>query len=62
MAEAALTPMTVDLEPVQLVAADGTATTEVRYSRDLPGGTYGLLCSFGAGYSAGSVILKKVGA
>jgi len=33
-----------------------------RYSRDLPGGTYGLLCSFGAGYSAGSVILKKVGA
>src|ERR1700731_1261599 len=39
MAEAALTPMTVELEPVQLVAADGTATAEVRYSRELPAET-----------------------
>lgn len=29
-------PMVVDLEPVQLIAADGTPTTENRYSRDLP--------------------------
>lgn len=28
-------------------------------SRDLPSGSLGLLCSFGAGYSAGSVILRK---
>ena len=30
-----------------------------KYSSDLGAGDLGLLCSFGAGYSAGSVILKK---
>jgi beta-ketodecanoyl-[acyl-carrier-protein] synthase len=30
-----------------------------KYSSDLGAGDIGLLCSFGAGYSAGSVILKK---
>ncbi len=29
-------PTTVDLEPVQLIAADGTPTAERRYSRELP--------------------------
>jgi beta-ketodecanoyl-[acyl-carrier-protein] synthase len=32
-----------------------------KYSDDLAPGDIGLLCSFGAGYSAGSVILKKLG-
>jgi beta-ketodecanoyl-[acyl-carrier-protein] synthase len=32
-----------------------------KYNADLPPGAIGLLCSFGAGYSAGSVILKKSG-
>jgi beta-ketodecanoyl-[acyl-carrier-protein] synthase len=32
-----------------------------KHSADLVAGDVGLLCSFGAGYSAGSVILKKVG-
>jgi beta-ketodecanoyl-[acyl-carrier-protein] synthase len=31
-----------------------------KYSSDLKAGDVGLLCSFGAGYSAGSVILKKM--
>ncbi|MBS0471789.1 MAG: beta-ketoacyl-ACP synthase III [Proteobacteria bacterium] len=31
-----------------------------KYSSDLKAGDIGLLCSFGAGYSAGSVILKKM--
>jgi len=31
-----------------------------KYSADLKEGDIGLLCSFGAGYSAGSVILKKL--
>jgi beta-ketodecanoyl-[acyl-carrier-protein] synthase len=31
-----------------------------RYSADLKKGDIGLLCSFGAGYSAGSVILRKL--
>jgi 2-oxoisovalerate dehydrogenase E1 component alpha subunit len=39
MAEVSAMPMTVDLEPVQLVAPDGTPTTEVRYSRELPAET-----------------------
>jgi 2-oxoisovalerate dehydrogenase E1 component subunit alpha len=39
MAEASHVPMTVDLEPVQLVGADGAPTAESRYSRDLPAET-----------------------
>ncbi|HWA29961.1 MAG TPA: beta-ketoacyl-ACP synthase III, partial [Rhizomicrobium sp.] len=31
-----------------------------KYSEDLTAGDIGLLCSFGAGYSAGSVILRKI--
>ena len=31
-----------------------------KHSADLKRGDVGLLCSFGAGYSAGSVILKKI--
>ncbi len=30
-----------------------------KYSSDLPGGATGLICSFGAGYSVGSVIVRK---
>jgi len=36
MAEVSVTPAVVDIEPVQLVAPDGTPTCERRYSRDLP--------------------------
>src|SRR5208283_6209666 len=39
MAEISQLPMIVDLEPVQLVAADGTPTPEYRYGRDLPAET-----------------------
>jgi 2-oxoisovalerate dehydrogenase E1 component alpha subunit len=39
MAEISQVPMTVDLEPVQLVSPDGTPTAEDRYSRDLPAET-----------------------
>jgi beta-ketodecanoyl-[acyl-carrier-protein] synthase len=30
------------------------------YNRDLPVGSLGVICSFGAGYSAGSVIIKRI--
>ncbi|MET0992821.1 MAG: pyruvate dehydrogenase (acetyl-transferring) E1 component subunit alpha [Mycobacterium sp.] len=43
MAEAIPTPLSVDLEPVQLVAPDGTPTSEDRYDRDLPPETLGWL-------------------
>jgi 2-oxoisovalerate dehydrogenase E1 component alpha subunit len=39
MAGGAPVPMTVDLEPVQLVGPDGTPTAEYRYRRDLPAET-----------------------
>jgi beta-ketodecanoyl-[acyl-carrier-protein] synthase len=32
-----------------------------RHSADLPAGSLGVICSFGAGYSAGSVIVRKTG-
>lgn len=31
-----------------------------RFSDDLPPGSHGVICSFGAGYSAGSVIVRKM--
>ena len=36
MAEPYVTPQSVDLDPVRLVEADGSPTSETRYSRDLP--------------------------
>jgi 2-oxoisovalerate dehydrogenase E1 component alpha subunit len=39
MAEVSQIPITVDLEPVQLVAPDGTPTAEGRYNRELPAET-----------------------
>jgi pyruvate dehydrogenase E1 component alpha subunit len=39
MAELSQTPMTVDLQPVQLVGPDGTPMADDRYSRDLPAET-----------------------
>ena len=38
----------------------GSVITFHKHSADLKAGDIGLLCSFGAGYSAGSVILKKL--
>lgn len=31
-----------------------------KFSEDLPSGSYGVICSFGAGYSAGSVIVRRI--
>src|SRR5690349_9422741 len=43
MAEPYATPQSVDLDPVRLVDADGSPTSETRYSRDLPPETLGWL-------------------
>ncbi len=43
MAEAVQTPVSVELEPVQLIRADGTPTPAGPYSRDLPPETLGWL-------------------
>tara|TARA_B110000977_G_scaffold192174_1_gene265331 strand:- start:559 stop:1683 length:1125 start_codon:yes stop_codon:yes gene_type:complete len=39
----------------------GSIITFSKYSNDLKGGDTGLICSFGAGYSVGSVIVQKHG-
>ena len=41
-------------------ASCGSIIAFDEYRDDLPSGSYGLLCSFGAGYSIGSVIVRKV--
>jgi hypothetical protein len=41
--QAPLTSLDVELEPIQLVAPDGTPTNETRYRRDLPPETLGWL-------------------
>ena len=38
----------------------GSIVAFSKFSGDLPHGSLGVLCSFGAGYSAGSVILKRM--
>lgn len=43
MAEPSAAPLSVDFDPVRLVEADGSPTSETRYSRDLPPETLGWL-------------------
>ncbi len=38
----------------------GSVIAFSQYSDDLPAGSLGVICSFGAGYSAGSVIVRKM--
>jgi beta-ketodecanoyl-[acyl-carrier-protein] synthase len=38
----------------------GSIIAFAKHSDDLPSGSLGVICSFGAGYSAGSVIVKKL--
>jgi len=48
------------LEEYANTSSAGSIIAFHRFSGDLLPGDLGLLCSFGAGYSAGSVILKKI--
>ena len=41
-------------------ASAGSIIAFHRHSRDLQSGDYGVICSFGAGYSIGSVLVRKV--
>jgi beta-ketodecanoyl-[acyl-carrier-protein] synthase len=48
------------LEEYANTSSAGSVIAFHKHSEDLKAGDIGLLCSFGAGYSAGSVILKKL--
>jgi beta-ketodecanoyl-[acyl-carrier-protein] synthase len=41
-------------------ASAGSIIALDRYHEDVPAGAYGLVCSFGAGYSIGSVLLRRM--
>jgi beta-ketodecanoyl-[acyl-carrier-protein] synthase len=41
-------------------ASAGSLIAFSKYNEDLPSGTLGVMCSFGAGYSLGSLMLKRV--
>jgi beta-ketodecanoyl-[acyl-carrier-protein] synthase len=40
-------------------ASAGSLIAFSLYSEDLPAGSYGIMCSFGAGYSLGSLLLRR---
>jgi len=40
-------------------ASAGSLIAFSRHSEDLPAGSYGVMCSFGAGYSLGSLMLHR---
>jgi beta-ketodecanoyl-[acyl-carrier-protein] synthase len=48
------------LEEYANTSSAGSVIAFHKFSADLAAGSLGLLCSFGAGYSAGSVILRKL--
>ena len=48
------------LEEYANTSSAGSIIAFHKFSADLAPGDIGLLCSFGAGYSVGSVILKKM--
>ena len=41
-------------------ASAGSIIAFDHYQDDLPSGAYGLICSFGAGYSIGSALLRRM--
>ena len=41
-------------------ASAGSAIAFARHSDDLPAGAYGVMASFGAGYSLGSLLLRRM--
>ena len=46
-------------EEAPVVLDEYANTSSAKYQNDLPVGSHGVICSFGAGYSIGSVIVRK---
>lgn len=41
-------------------ASAGSIIAFIKYNKDLPSGSIGVICSFGAGYSIGSLVVRKL--
>jgi beta-ketodecanoyl-[acyl-carrier-protein] synthase len=50
----------VILDEFANTASAGSIIAFHRHSRDLAAGDLGVICSFGAGYSIGSVVVRKI--
>lgn len=59
--EASATEAPVILDEYANTSSAGSIIAFHKYKDDLAEGEQGVICSFGAGYSAGSVLLKKLG-
>ena len=59
--EASATEAPVILDEYANTSSAGSIIAFHKYKDDLAKGEQGVICSFGAGYSAGSVLLKKLG-
>jgi beta-ketodecanoyl-[acyl-carrier-protein] synthase len=49
----------VILDSYANTSSAGSVIAFHKYQDDLPQGAYGVICSFGAGYSIGSVVVQK---
>lgn len=58
--EATLSDAPVILDEYANTSSAGSVIAFHKYKSDLPTGSISLLCSFGAGYSVGSVVLQKI--
>ena len=50
----------VILDTYANTSSAGSVIAFHKHSDDLPAGAYGVICSFGAGYSIGSVVVRKL--
>ncbi|MEY1662118.1 beta-ketoacyl-ACP synthase III [Isoalcanivorax beigongshangi] len=57
--DATLEEAPVILDEYANTSSAGSIIAFHKYNADLPAGALGVICSFGAGYSAGSIILRK---
>ena len=59
--DASATEAPIVLDRYANTASAGSLIAFNLYHEDLVAGDYGVICSFGAGYSIGSLVLRKCG-
>lgn len=57
--DATLEEAPIVLDEYANTASAGSIIAFAKYNKDLPSGSVGVICSFGAGYSIGSLVIKK---
>jgi beta-ketodecanoyl-[acyl-carrier-protein] synthase len=57
--DATLEEAPIVLDEYANTASAGSIIAFTKYNKDLAPGSIGVICSFGAGYSIGSLVIKK---